>query len=72
MPRTIFIWSSTVSSEDEVGRSIGAVGSGGVRVLQRADGQWLALFESPYWLARVESEHPELTLQRLVAEGTAG
>ena len=31
-----------------------------------------ALFESPYWLARVEAENPELTLDRLVAEGTAG
>lgn len=29
-----------------------------------------ALFESPYWRARVESDHPELTLDRLVAEGT--
>jgi peptide chain release factor 3 len=44
----------------------------GVRVLLRADGTRYALFESPYWLARVSSEHPELTLERLVAEGTAG
>jgi peptide chain release factor 3 len=44
----------------------------GVRVLQRADGAWLALFESPYWLARVESDQPELRLDRLVAEGLAG
>jgi peptide chain release factor 3 len=44
----------------------------GVRVLARSDGTLYALFESPYWLARVESEHPELTLDRLVAEGTAG
>ena len=44
----------------------------GVRVLQRADGEWLALFESPYWLARVESDQPELRLDRLVAEGLAG
>jgi peptide chain release factor 3 len=44
----------------------------GVRVLQRADGAWLALFESPYWLARVESDLPELRLDRLVAEGLAG
>jgi peptide chain release factor 3 len=43
-----------------------------VRVLLRADGTLYALFESPYWLARVESENPELTLERLVAEGTAG
>jgi peptide chain release factor 3 len=44
----------------------------GVRVLLRADGTLYALFESPYWLARVESENPELMLERLVAEGTAG
>ena len=44
----------------------------GVRVLQRADGAWLALFESPYWLDRVEADQPELRLDRLVAEGLAG
>ena len=44
----------------------------GVRVLQRADGATLALFESPYWLARVEADQPELRLDRLVAEGLAG
>jgi peptide chain release factor 3 len=41
----------------------------GVRVLDRSDGALLALFESPYWLARVEAEQPELKLERLVAEG---
>ena len=44
----------------------------GVRVLQRADGATLALFESPFWLARVESDQPDLRLDRLVAEGLAG
>jgi peptide chain release factor 3 len=44
----------------------------GVAVYARADGTRYALFESPYWLARVEGDHPELTLDRLVAEGTAG
>jgi peptide chain release factor 3 len=44
----------------------------GVAVLERADGTLLALFESPYWLARVEAEQPELTLERLVAEGHVG
>src|SRR4029450_5448184 len=43
----------------------------GVRVLARADGTLLALFESPYWLDRVEREQPELTLERLVAEGAS-
>jgi peptide chain release factor 3 len=47
-------------------------GMPGVRVLARAGGTLYALFESPYWLARVEGDHPELTLDRLVAEGTAG
>jgi peptide chain release factor 3 len=47
-------------------------GMPGVRVLARASGTLYALFESPYWLARVEAENPELTLERLVAEGTAG
>ncbi|MEO7555588.1 MAG: peptide chain release factor 3, partial [Acidimicrobiales bacterium] len=41
----------------------------GVRVLERGDGALLALFESPYWLARVESDQPDLRLDRLVAEG---
>ncbi len=44
----------------------------GVDVLAKADGTLLALFESPYWLRRVESDQPELTLDRLVAEGHAG
>jgi peptide chain release factor 3 len=44
----------------------------GVRVLARAGGTLYALFESPYWLARVEAENPDLALDRLVAEGTAG
>jgi peptide chain release factor 3 len=44
----------------------------GVGVMARADGTLYALFESPYWLARVEAENAELTLDRLVAEGTAG
>jgi peptide chain release factor 3 len=41
----------------------------GVDVLSRSDGTLLAVFESVYWLERLESEHPELTLDRLVAEG---
>ncbi|HJR26187.1 MAG TPA: peptide chain release factor 3 [Acidimicrobiales bacterium] len=44
----------------------------GVAVYARAEGTRYALFESPYWLARVEGDHPELTLERLVAEGTSG
>jgi peptide chain release factor 3 len=44
----------------------------GVTVLARASGELFALFESPYWVERLEREHPDLTLERLVAEGTAG
>ncbi|MCU1380144.1 MAG: prfC [Acidimicrobiales bacterium] len=40
----------------------------GVRVLKRADGTILALFESPYWLDRLAGERPELTLERIVAD----
>ena len=44
----------------------------GVAVLERADGTLLAVFESPHWVARLEADHPELTLEKLVAEGAAG
>jgi peptide chain release factor 3 len=40
----------------------------GVRVLKRADGTILALFESPYWLDRLAGDRPELTLEKIVAE----
>ncbi len=42
----------------------------GVTIAERAEGgELLALFESPYWLARLQADHPELTLQRLIGEG---
>jgi peptide chain release factor 3 len=41
----------------------------GVTVVRRGDGALLALFESPYWLERLEGDHPELVLDRLIAEG---
>ncbi|MFM7063708.1 MAG: peptide chain release factor 3, partial [Actinomycetes bacterium] len=44
-------------------------GMQGVDVLERSDGTLLALFESTYWLDRLETEQPDLTLARLVAEG---
>ncbi|MCD9625452.1 peptide chain release factor 3 [Rhabdothermincola salaria] len=47
-------------------------GMRGVRVLSRADGTLMALFESQYWLERLEQDHPDLVLERLVAEGSAG
>ncbi len=44
----------------------------GVDVLTRANGTHLALFESRYWMDRVIADHPELTLERMVAEGGLG
>ncbi len=44
----------------------------GVDVLERADGSLYALFESTYWLERIEREQPELVLERLIAEGAVG
>ena len=42
----------------------------GVTIAERSEGgELLALFESPYWLARLQSDHPELVLDRLVGEG---
>ena len=51
--------------------SAGLLGNmSGVTIVERADGaELLALFESPYWLARLQADHPELTLQRLIGEG---
>ncbi len=40
----------------------------GVRVLARTDGALLALFESPLWLARLQGDHPDWILERLIAE----
>jgi peptide chain release factor 3 len=39
---------------------------GGVEVLSRHDGTLLAVFQSPYWLARVASDHPDWTLEQIV------
>jgi len=44
-------------------------GMSGVTVAHRSDGELLALFESPYWLQRLEADQPELTLTKLIAEG---
>lgn len=43
--------------------------SPGTRVLARRDGTLLALFESEYWLARLESDHPQWCLEKSVVEG---
>ncbi|HET6874016.1 MAG TPA: peptide chain release factor 3, partial [Acidimicrobiales bacterium] len=39
---------------------------GGIDVLRRGDGVLLAVFQSPYWLARVASDHPDWTLEQIV------
>jgi peptide chain release factor 3 len=44
----------------------------GVRVLERGSHELLALFESQYWVERLEADHPDLVLDKLVAEGAAG
>lgn len=44
----------------------------GVKVVERSDGDVLALFESAYWVERLERDQPELRLDRMVAEGMAG
>ena len=40
----------------------------GTTVLHRADGTLLALFENPFWLERLASDHPELMLEKLPAQ----
>ena len=47
-------------------------GQRGVRILERSDGTLMALFESQYWLERLEADNPDLVLERLVAEGSIG
>jgi peptide chain release factor 3 len=47
-------------------------GMRGVRILAKADGTLMALFESQYWLERLEADSPGLVLERLVAEGGVG
>jgi peptide chain release factor 3 len=56
----------TVRRTDEAtAASVG--GLGGVEILRRADGMLLASFQSPYWLARVAADHPDWTLEQIVA-----
>ncbi|MCU1492352.1 MAG: prfC [Acidimicrobiaceae bacterium] len=42
--------------------------SPGTRILARRDGTLLALFESEYWLARLESDHPDWCLERSLVQ----
>ncbi|MEX0790878.1 MAG: peptide chain release factor 3 [Actinomycetota bacterium] len=41
-------------------------GAGGSTVLVRSDGTKLALFESMFWLQRVQKEHPEFCLESIL------
>lgn len=47
-------------------------GMQGVTVMARADGTLLALFESEYWLERLQGDDPSLVLEPLVGAGLAG
>jgi peptide chain release factor 3 len=40
---------------------------GGVEIFQRRDGAYLACFASPYWLTRLENDHPDWALEPIVA-----
>ncbi|MHB8506503.1 MAG: peptide chain release factor 3, partial [Acidimicrobiales bacterium] len=39
---------------------------GGVELLERSDGALLAVFVSPYWLGRLENDHPDWALEPIV------
>ncbi|MBI4882437.1 MAG: peptide chain release factor 3, partial [Actinobacteria bacterium] len=43
---------------------------GGIRILSRADGSLVALFENRYRLQRLMSDEPELTLEPIIADAT--
>jgi len=60
-------WTTARRTDEDSAAALGAMS--GVTVAARDDGELLALFESPYWLARLQADHPELTLQRLIGEG---
>jgi len=61
-------WTAARRTDEASAAVLGAMS--GVAVVERVDGgELLALFESPYWLARLKADHPELTLERLIGEG---
>src|ERR1700744_6098301 len=45
---------------------------GGVEGLHRPDGVLLAVFQSPYWLARIAAAHPDWVLDQFVNPCPAG
>ncbi len=52
-------------TDDESAKRLREVG--GIRILQRGDGELVALFESRYRLQRLENDEPELTLDHILA-----
>jgi peptide chain release factor 3 len=55
----------TVRRTDAATVVAGLSGLGGVEVLERGDGVLLAVFDSPYWSARVAADHPDWVLERI-------
>jgi peptide chain release factor 3 len=64
--------SYTVARRTDASSAEALRGMRGVQVLSRADGTLLALFESKYWLERLQGDQPELVLEPLVGAGLAG
>ena len=60
-------WTTARSTDRASAQALSAMS--GVAVVERADGDLLALFESPYWLSRLQADQPELVLERLIGEG---
>ena len=60
-------WTTARHTDEASAAALGTMS--GVTVAARDGGELLALFESPYWLARLQADHPELTLKRLIGEG---
>ena len=60
-------WTTARATDAESARKLAPMT--GVTVTRRSDGELVALFESPYWVERLEADHPELKLQRMIAEG---
>ena len=61
-------WTTTRRTDKASAAALGRMS--GVAIVERAEGgELLALFESPYWLARLQADQPELTLERLIGEG---
>ena len=60
-------WTTVRHTDKASAQALGSMS--GVTIAERTDGELLALFESPYWLARLQSDHPELVLDRLIGEG---